>query len=120
MNTYFKRLLIGIVLLSAGGYWFLSSVSVTTGFYALRIGSFHMNGGLVVIPFIAGIVWLFINHRSLGAKLLTGAGLVMILASIIAGTRFMFRSTSLYAYLLMLIFIFGGAVLVLQYVFRKK
>lgn len=119
MSNSIKRLLIGIILLAAGGYWFLSSVTVTTGFYSPRFAGFHMNGGLVVIPFIAGIIWLFTNHRSFGAKLLTGVGLVMVFASVIAGTKFVFYSTSLYAYLLMLVFIFGGAVLVLQYVFSK-
>ena len=38
--------LIGLAMLAAGGYWFLNSVSVSTGFYTLRLGGFYMNGGL--------------------------------------------------------------------------
>ena len=49
--------LIGLAMLAAGGYWFLNSVSVSTGFYTLRLGGFYMNGGLVVVPFIAGVIW---------------------------------------------------------------
>ena len=73
--------LIGLAMLAAGGYWFLNSVSVSTGFYTLRLG---------------------------------GAGLVIIVASVIAATEFRFRYTSLYNYLIMLILMSGGAALVLK------
>ena len=98
--------LIGLAMLAAGGYWFLNSVSVSTGFY--------MNGGLVVVPFIAGVIWFCVNTDSFGAKLLMGVGLVIIVASVIAATEFRFRYTSLYNYLIMLILMFGGAALVLK------
>ena len=71
-----------------------------------------------MVPFIAGIIWLFVNVDSFGAKLLTVLGIVVILASIIANIQFIFRATSLYVYLIMLILIFGGAALVGQVLFR--
>ena len=70
--------------------------------------------GLVVVPFIAGVIWFCVNTDSFGAKLLMGAGLVIIVASVIAATEFRFRYTSLYNYLIMLILMFGGAALVLK------
>ena len=72
----------------------------------------------MVVPFIAGIIWLFLNVDSVGAKILTVLGIVIILASIISNIRFVFRSVSLYVYLIMLILIFGGAALVGQVLFR--
>lgn len=96
----------------------MSSVTVTTGFYSFRIGQFS-GGGLVVVPFIAGICWMFARPDSLGAKIVTILGLVIILASIIAGTRFVFRSRNLYEYLLMLVFIFGGAAITLSMLLSK-
>ncbi len=111
--------LAGVVMLAAGLYWFMSSVTVTTGFYSFRIGQFS-TGGLIVIPFIVGIVWMFASPDSLGAKLVTILGLVIILASIIAGTRFVFQSRDLYEYLLMLVFIFGGAAITLRILFSKS
>lgn len=75
--------------------------------------------GLVAVPFIAGIVWLFLNVNSIGARILTVLGIVIILASIISNIRFVFRATSLYAYLLMLILIFGGAALAGQVLFCR-
>lgn len=111
------QFVIGMIMLAAGLYWFLSNVTVTTGF-GLYFRGFHFGAGLVVVPFIGGIIWLFLNVDSVGAKLLTGVGLLIILASIISNIRFMFRAVSLYAYLLMLILIFGGGALVGQVLFR--
>lgn len=115
----FLQFLIGLAMLVAGGYWFLASVTVTTGFYGLTLGGFRLNGGLVVVPFIAGIIWLFLNFDSIGAKILTGLGLLVILASVIMSTRFIFQSRSLYEYLIMLVLIFGGAALCGQVLFAK-
>lgn len=113
------RFFIGLVMLAAGGYWFMSSVTVTTGLYGLRLGGVSVSGGLVVVPFIVGIVWLFVNVDSLGAKLITVLGLVIIFASVIMSTRFVFHRQSLYEYLIMLIMIFGGAALSLQVLLAK-
>ena len=111
------QFVIGMVMLAAGLYWFMSNVTVST-YFGLRIGGFRFGAGLVVVPFIAGIIWLFLNVDSVGAKLLTVLGIVIILASIISNIHFVFRSTSLYVYLIMLVLIFGGAALVGQVLFR--
>ena len=111
------QFMIGMVMLAAGLYWFLSNVTVMTHF-GFQIWNFRVGAGLIVVPFITGIIWLFLNVDSFGAKLLTVLGIVVILASIIANIQFIFRSTSLYVYLIMLVLIFGGAALVGQVLFR--
>ena len=115
----FLQFLIGLAMLVAGGYWFLTTVTVTTGFYGLTFGNTRISGGLVVVPFIAGIIWLFLNFDSIGAKILTGAGLLIILASVIMSTTFVFQRRTLYEYLIMLILIFGGGALCGQVLFSK-
>ncbi|SCH22844.1 Uncharacterised protein [uncultured Clostridium sp.] len=111
------QFMIGMVMLAAGLYWFLSNVTVMTHF-GFQLWNFRVGAGLIVVPFIAGIIWLFVNVDSFGAKLLMVLGIVVILASIIANIQFIFRATSLYVYLIMLILIFGGAALVGQVLFR--
>lgn len=111
--------LVGIIMLGAGLYWLMSSVTVTTGFYSFRIGPINA-GGLVVVPFIVGICWIFTNPDSFAAKIVAVLGIVIILASIIAETRFIFQSRSLYEYIIMLVFIFGGGALTLRVLFSKK
>lgn len=110
--------LVGIIMLAAGLYWFMSSVTVTTGFYSMRIGGFGV-GGFVIVPFIVGICWIFANPDSIGAKLVTVIGVVIILASIIAGTQFRFQSRNLYEYLIMLIFICGGFAMTMKVLLAK-
>lgn len=109
---------VGIIMLTAGLYWFTSSVTVTTGFYSWHLFGISM-GGLTVVPFIIGICWIFADPNSLGAKIVTGLGIVVILASIIASTHFIFRSRNLYEYLVMLVLICGGAVLTLKVLLAK-
>ncbi len=111
------QFVIGMVMLVAGLYWFMSNVTVST-YFGFRFMGHHLGGGLIVVPFIAGIIWLFLNVDSIGAKLLTGIGVLIILASIISNLQFMFQSASLYTYLVMLILIFGGGALVGQVLFR--
>lgn len=110
----------GLVMLVAGVYWFMSSVTVTTGFGGFRLGGVNVSAGLVVVPFIVGIVMLFFNFDSILSKLVTGLGFVIIIASIIMNTSFYFRQRSLYEYLLMLVFIFGGAAMILKALFVHK
>lgn len=109
----------GVVMTVAGLYWLLSSVTVTTGFYSFRLGGLHLSG-LVVVPFLIGIVLLFFNFKSFAGRALTVIGLIIILVSIIMGTRFVFRSTSLYSYLLMLVLLFGGCALILKAIWGGK
>lgn len=111
------QFVIGMLMLVAGLYWFMSNVTVST-YFGFRFMGYRFGGGLIVVPFIAGIIWLFLNVDSIGAKLLTGAGIVIILASIISNLQFVFRGVSLYAYLVMLILIFGGGALVGQVLFQ--
>ena len=111
------QFVIGMVMLAAGLYWFMSNVTVST-YFGFHIWGYRLGAGLVVVPFIAGIIWLFLNVDSMGAKILTVVGVVIILAAVISNIRFIFRSTSLYVYLAMLILIFGGAALVGQVLFR--
>lgn len=108
----------GLALLAVGTYWFMSRVDVHTGFYSWHWGPFR-TGGLVVVPFIIGVVWMFMNMDSLGAKLLAGCGLLVIIASVIMGTQFHFRSTNLYEYVIMLVCMFGGLGLVCKVLFAK-
>lgn len=112
------QFMVGLALLAVGTYWFMSRVDVHTGFYSWQLGPFR-TGGLVVVPFIAGVIWMFINMDSLGAKLLAGAGLLVIVASVIMGTQFTFRSTNLYSYIIMLVCMFGGLGLVCKVLFAK-
>lgn len=77
-----------------------------------------MATGMTVIPFIIGVVWLFVNPDSFAAKLVAGLGVLIILACIIMSTRFSMIGVSLYEWLLMLVLIFGGGGMVARILFK--
>ncbi len=112
----------GLAMLVAGLYWFMTKVTVYSGFFlgSLMFGNFRINSGLVVVPFIAAIVWLFVNPDSFLAKICVGLSVVLIIAAIILNTSIHLQPTSLYEYLLMLIFIFGGGAMVLKVLCNPK
>lgn len=112
------RFVIGVILVACGLYWFMTNVTVTTGFYAFTIGNFK-SGGLVVVPLIIGIVWMCINNESIVARWIAAIGVLLIVASIIMGTRFTLQRLNLYEYIIMLIFIFAGLGLILSVVLAK-
>ncbi|MCI6498635.1 hypothetical protein ACTNBM_07995 [Lachnospiraceae bacterium HCP1S3_C3] len=110
--------LVGVIMLAAGLYWFCSSVTVSTGFYAFSYGGMRI-GGLVVVPLLAGICWVFAKPDSIFAKALIVIGVVIIIASIIMGTHLTLPSMSLYQWLIMLVCIFGGFTLVMRVLLKK-
>lgn len=91
--------LAGAAMVIAGGYLLLTRVSVVSG-------GWHFYGydafGLSLIPLLAGIGMLFYNGRSIPGWLLTAAGVVIILAGIIANLQIYFRPTTLFDTLMML------------------
>lgn len=112
----------GLAMLVAGLYWLTTKVTVSSSFFggAFSFGGININSGLIVVPFIACIVWLFINPDSFLAKICVGLSVLLIIAAIILNTRLHMRPTSLYEYLIMLVFIFGGGALVLKVLCNPK
>lgn len=113
--------LVGACMLAAGLYFFSNKVTVTMGFFGglVTIGGYSVTSGLTIIPLIAGIVWMFINPDSFGAKLLTVIGAVIIIAAIVASTQFRLVSLTLYEWIIYLVLIFGGFALVARVLFAE-
>src|ERR1043166_153030 len=89
----------GLALVVTGGYLLMNQVTVTSGFWSF----FGYNAfGLSLVPLLVGIGALFYNGKSVLGWLLTGAGLLIILAGILSHLQIFFRPTSLYNTLLML------------------
>lgn len=101
--------LIGFVMAVAGGYLLTNQVTVTSGFWALWG---YNTFGLSLLPFIVGVLMLFIDGRSKPGWLLLIAGVVIILAGIIMNLRIYFEPTSLFNTLLMLGLLAAGIGLI--------
>lgn len=105
------QFLAGLVMLVAGLYIFAQKVMVTTSLFSggLRLGGFQMSNGLIMIPFIAGIVWMFASGGKFASKVLTGAGILVIILTIVMTTNIRLSQITLYEWVIILVLIFGGA-----------
>lgn len=105
---------IGVMMVIAGGYLFLSHVSVVSRGYRFGMpwGGEVNSFGLSLIPLLVGIGILFYNGRSPLGWFLTIAGATIIVIGIISNLNFYFRPTSLFNTLFMLGLVAGGLGLV--------
>lgn len=103
--------LIGLGMTIAGGFLFMNHVTVGQSFWYF----FGRNTqGLVLIPLIVGIGFLFFNSKSIIGWILTGAGGLTIFLSVIVSLRFYFPRTSLFNLIVMLVLLVGGIGLILR------
>ncbi len=101
--------LLGLGLVVVGGYLFMQQVIVTSGGWTVYgYDAF----GLSLVPFLLGLGIVFYNGKSILGWFLTSAGILIMIAGIIANLRVHFASTSLYNTLIMLGMIAIGVGLV--------
>lgn len=110
----FIEFYMGILLIIAGLFFLLSKAVVRSGFYGFSIGGLNISTGLVVIPLMLGIIWLVNNPKSILARILTIAGSIFIVGSIIMNIRITFTTTSMFDYLIMMLLIAGGIGLIIK------
>lgn len=118
-----KLFLAGIIMLGVGLFIFSQRVTVHSGFFSIwgfGMGGSHLTSGVIMIPFIIGIVWLFVSGGSLGSKILTGFGVLFVIVGVIISTRITLSTISLFEWIIILILIFGGAGLVARVLFGGK
>ena len=100
----------GLAMLIGGLFLFSQKVMVSSGFgMGFLLGGVRVASGLLIIPLIIGIVWLFASGGSMGSKIMIGVGVLIIIAGVIASTTIRLQTITLYEWVIMLVLIFGGA-----------
>lgn len=116
-----KQFVAGIVMLVVGLFILSQKVVVHTGWLGysgtLTLGGIRINSGMIMIPFIIGIVWMFASGASFLSKLFTALSVILIIASIILNTSIYMVSVSLYEWVIILVLIFGGAGFIAKVMF---
>ncbi|MEO0373588.1 MAG: hypothetical protein AAF329_02955 [Cyanobacteria bacterium P01_A01_bin.17] len=106
------RFFLGLAMMIAGGYLFLSSIKIVNNFsmgYSLyRIGSLSLTSGMVLVPFIFGIGLIFYNSKNLLGWLLATASLLMLLFGVIASINFRLAPMSAFELITILVLAVGG------------
>ncbi len=105
--------LFGLGMTVAGGFLFVNHIQVG---HSYRFGYFFGQNthGLILLPLIVGIGFMFFNSKSIVGWALTGGGSLIIFLSVITSLRLSFPRTSLYNLLVMLVLLVGGIGLVLR------
>lgn len=111
---------IGIILLGVGLFMLSKRVMVHSSWYVWRIGGFDLSSGTVTIPLIIGIIWYFVNSKSLVPKIIITLSIIFIVISIIMSVRINFVTTSMFDYILIFGMAAAGSGLLLKTLFRKR
>lgn len=118
MSKKSLEFVLGILCLGAGLFLIGQAVSVSTA-WGLRVGSFYLPSGLVILPLLIGIGMLFYNHKSNAWKIVTALGVLFIVLAVILSVRITLHRLSLFDFILMFGLIAGGVALLLRHWFRR-
>lgn len=111
---------IGVLLLGAGLFMLSKRVMVHSSWYVWRIGGLDLSSGTVTIPLIIGIIWYFVNNKSIAPKILITLGVIFIVVTIIMSVRINFVATSMFDYILIFGMAAAGSGLLLKTLFKKR
>ncbi len=118
---------VGLTMMVIGFYLLLNSIHIYSQFgFGTRLysfsafGGFGVTSGMIMIPFVAGIVVLFYNHRNYLGWFLTVGSILALIFGVIASTQFSFRPMSAFDLIVILVLCFGGIGLFLKSLFPAK
>ncbi len=101
------QFLLGLAMMGAGIYLFLSRVLVTSSISSM----FYGHAGLLLIPFALGLALLFFSGRSIVGWVLTLGSVGAVVLSVLANLTLFFAPTGLIRTVLMLALIFIGMLM---------
>lgn len=99
--------MLGLALMGAGIYLFLSRVLVTSSISSM----FYGHAGLLLVPFGLGLALLFFSGRSIVGWLLTLGSVGAVMLSVLANLTLFFAPTGLIRTVLMIALIFIGMLM---------
>ena len=104
---------LGLIMLAVGLFFISQNVTVTNSWWSagIRVAGMRVNSGLIVVPLIASIVWVVVKPGK-GSVAAIVISLIIIIAGLIQSTTFYIRYISLFDWVIMLLFIFGGLALI--------
>ncbi|MBN1970344.1 MAG: hypothetical protein JXR48_16075 [Candidatus Delongbacteria bacterium] len=106
------RFFIGLIMMIAGTYLLLNSITITNSFsFGMRLysyGNYGVTSGYMLVPFIFGIGIMFYNSKNVFGWLLTFGSMVMIVFGVITSTQFRLQHMSMFELITILVLMVGG------------
>jgi hypothetical protein len=112
----------GACLMVIGLYLILKNINVYSGFAfnrTLQFGNTSFTSGLLLFPFVIGIVMLFYNSKNIIGWLLSLGSVALLIVGVIASIQFTFAGSNAFDILLILL-IFGAGVGLLLSSFKSQ
>lgn len=108
-NDFYLFFWSGLIMMVVGLFFLSQKVTVTNSFWGggMHLMGMYINSGIVMVPFIFSLIWLFIK-TNMASKVALVLSVILILASLIQSTRFYIQYLSLFDWVVMLVLIFGG------------
>ena len=110
--------LVGLTMMVVGFYLLLNAIAVNVSFgFGMRmygIGGMNITSGMIMIPFIAGVIFIFYNSRNPIGWLLAIGSLTALFAGVLVNTQFRFQRMSAFDLITILVLAFGGLGLFLR------
>lgn len=106
----------GLIMMCGGLYLLFNSISVTSHFglgerlygFSMLGSHFSVTGGMIMIPFMFGIGFIFFNGRNWAGWLLTVGSLVALIFGVLSSIRFSFRAMTAFELISILVLAVGG------------
>ena len=112
---------LGILMMCGGFYMLLNSISVTSFFgmhsrlYGFNaFGGVGITGGMLLIPFLFGVGFVFYNSKSIIGWLLSLGAMVALIFGVLSSVRFNLRTMSSFDLIVILVLAVGGLGLFLR------
>ena len=104
------RFLIGLAMMIGGTYLFLDSIRIGFNWHhsIYRWGGFNFTGGMVLIPFMFGIGFIFYNKKNVLGWILAGGSLLAFIFGVVRSLRFNLAGISAFDLIVTLVLMFGG------------
>jgi hypothetical protein len=101
--------ILGFVMICIGGYLLSNQVSVVGSYWSFYGANTF---GITLVPMLFGVALLFWNGKSTAGWVLTAAGVLFIIAGVIANMHIYFQPTTLFNTIVMLVLLVGGLGLI--------
>lgn len=112
---------VGLIMMCGGFYMLLNSISVTSNFalssrlYSINaLGGFGVTGGMVLIPFLFGVGFIFYNSKNILGWVLALGSITALVFGVLSSVRFSLQSMTTFDLIVILVLAVGGLGLFLR------
>ena len=109
---------IGLAMMVVGFYLLLRGITVRPQFgmggQMFSVGGFPVTTGMILVPFVFGVGFIFYNGRSILGWFLAIASILSLIAGVIASINFSLVGISAFDLIVILVLLFGGIGLFLR------